>query len=137
MLQVPAPRLSSSVLSICEFQSSLPCYIPYSSLVEVARPSASCHADGYHALLSCVDFISLSVPGSDPQSCHPLIIMSNLQSLDEDKSHRSDELCSETVSAISSFLFPFHHYRKKKKKCFHIFPSLDLRILETYVFNPL
>lgn len=91
---------------------------------------------GYHALLSCIDFILLCVPGSDPQPCHLLIIMSNLQSLDEAKSHQGDELCSETLSAISLFFSLFITIRKKKK-CFHILPRPTLRILETCVFNPL
>lgn len=92
---------------------------------------------GYHALLSCIDFIPLCAPGSDLQPCHLLIIMSNLQSLDEAKSHQGDELCSETCSAISLFFSLFITIRKKKKKCFHILPRPTVRILGTCVFNPL
>lgn len=73
--------------------------------------------------LSCGDCLSLPVPGSDPQSCHALIMMSR-PNLDMAKAHQSSVLKHCVLQAHS---FSFSSWIRRKRG----FPSFQGQLLES------
>ena len=125
----PAPRLSTSVLYIPEFQSSLPCYIPYSSrvldryLLFVTISCVPCSTVLYRLHPSlCTWFWPTALPSPDHYVQSPISWWGQV-------SPRWWALFWNVI-CYKLILFPFHHYQKKKKSAFTSFQGQLLESLK-------